>query len=488
MPFTESLDEGGNAVLGLGSASFPSTLMKLMEMDAIDPGSTPGYEAAKLIYVHHPLGPALVDRPLEMAMSQERILKVPGCPEEPLIKAFKKEWKRIGTIGADNIIFRAVQLSNIYGISTLGVNYSTDGVTPAPTNELLPLDKLWELDLYFNIYDPLNTAGSLVLNQDPDAVDFMHPKQVKVGGKSWSNTKALVLMHEQPIWIQWSDSAFGFVGRSVFQRAFYPLKSFLVSMIADQMVQDKLGLIVYKAASPGSTTDGIARFFKSMVRTAIKGARTNNVLSIGETESIETLDLQHVATAGEYSRNNIIKNIATASGRPAIFMTQETLAEGFGEGSEDAKRIARFIDGVRIEMNPAYEFMDNLVMRRAWNPTFFAMMQERFPERYAKLTYEAALQEWMDAFEPEWPNLLAEPDSDKAKGAQAKLEAATKLADSLFAVADPETKGAVAEWLADVANEQNELFSSPLLIDAEDIASYEPPMQPIGAAGDNAGD
>jgi len=477
MPFDSSLDQGGNASLAIGGSGVQSRLMAIMELDAIDPGSDPSYEACKAIYVYHPLGARMVDTPLQMAMSQERELAIPGAPEEELLRAFKREWKRIGAIGADNIIYRAVQLSHIYGVATLACNVvKANGEKENPADPLPLDDNFWKADLYFNIYDPLTTAGSLVLNQDPDAVDYMHPKQVSVGGTVWSNTKTLVLMHEQPIWIQWTNSAFGFVGRSVYQRAFYPLKSFLVSMIADQKIQEKEALIVYKSNSPGSFVDMAARAFKAMQRQAIKFSANGNVVSIGKDEELETLNLEHVATAGTYSRDNILKNIATAAGQPASLLNQETLAEGFGEGSEDAKQIARYVDRYRIEMNPAYEFMDKIVMRRAWNPEFYReVIQKRYPEQYAGLSYQAALQEWMDAWEPTWPNLLTEPDSEKAKAAQAKLDSAQKIAETLFKVADPENKAAVADWLAGIVNEQDDFYSSQLLFDSDSMASYEPP-------------
>lgn len=487
MAFDSGIDSPINGYLGITGTQMPSELMQLLEQEAIDPGSDPGYQACKTIYTNHPLGARLVDAPLQMAMSQEREIEIPGAPENDLKKEFRREWRRIGAIGADNIIYRACQLSHIYGISTLACNVLDKSGNPAPTSDVLPMDKLWDLDVYFNIFDPLNTAGSLVLNQDPLAVDFLHPKQVQVGSAVWNNTKALVLMHEQPIWIQWTNSAFGFVGRSVYQRAFYPLKSFLVSMLADQMVQDKLGLLVYKSKSPGSIIDMAARAFKSMQRIAIKGARTNNVVSIGIDEDVASLNLEHVQQAGEYSRNNILKNIATAAGMPASILNQETLAEGFGEGTEDAKNIARYIDRVRIEMNPAYEFLDNIVQRRAWNPEFYKSIQRKFPEQYADLSYEAAFRDWQDAFIAKWPNLLTEPDSEAAKLPQAKLEVAIKLAhEILSANPGPETKAEVCSWLAEIANDEKKFYSTPLLLDAEAIAEYEP-MPQAPAAGDDPG-
>lgn len=463
------------------SNGLSSPLMQIMEQETLEPGSEPSYQACKTIYAYHPLGARMVDAPLEMAMSQEREIQIPGAPEERLVNEFQKEWHKIGGIGANQIIFRVSQLSHIYGISTLACNEKLKNGDPAKTNDPLDFENLYKADLYFNIYDPLNTAGSLVLNQDPAAVDFMHPKIVRIGSQVWSGTKTLVMMHEQPIYIQWTNSAFGFVGRSVYQRAFYPLKSFINSMIADDLVQEKLGLLVYKAKQPGSIIDNVMQAFSSFKRQKILGAKTGNVLQIGQEEDLASLDLQHIDSAGRYSRENILKNIATAAGQPAVFLNQDTLAEGFGEGSEDAKQIARYIDRTRIEMNSAYEFMDKIVQRRAWNPEFYKQIQMDFPEQYGKLDYETAFQEWRDNFRAVWPNLLQEPDSEKAKAVQVKLDQAQKIADLFCKNGTQQTKADVLEWLADVVNDEKEFYSSPILVDAEDIAEFEPfDMNPDG--------
>ncbi|MDE2104585.1 MAG: hypothetical protein KGL39_45540 [Patescibacteria group bacterium] len=421
----------------------------------------------------------MVDKPLEMAMSQERVITIPGAPEEVLLDAFQREWDRLGGVGANTLAFRAAQISRIYGIGTLACNIVDDG-EKSPTNEPLPMENLHKRELAFYVFDPLNTAGSLVLNQDAGAVDFMHPRQIRVGSDSWSNTKALVLMHEQPIWIQWTDSAFGFVGRSVYQRAFYPLKSFVAAMIADNLIQEKLGLLVYKGKTPGSIVDKIALGFASLKRRAIQGAKTSNVVQIGIDEDLASLNLEHVHTAGEYSRNNILKNIATASGMPAALLNEETLTEGFGEGSEDAKQIARYIDRVRIDLKPAYQFLDAITMRRAWNEDFYAQLQKDFPAQYGKLTYEAAFQQWKEAFTATWPNLLSEPDSEKAKGSESRVKAAGEIVDRILPSCDPDNKAKVLDWLAQVANNEKDFFPEPLELDLEALRDYEPPMPQPG--------
>lgn len=469
------IDSGsGYATLGLSQMS--SELMNvLMNTEDIVPGDSPSYQACKTMYAYHPVASRMVDKPLEMAMSQERIYAIPGAPEEELIQAFKKEWKRLGGIGANQLIYRLAQISRIYGIGTLACNV-LDGGTKAKTSDPLPLENLHKADLAFYVFDPLNSAGSLILNQDPNAVDFMHASQVRIGAESWSSSKTCVLMNEQPIWIEWTDSAFGFVGRSVFQRAFYPLKTFVSSMIADNLVQEKLALIVHKAKTPGSIVDRRALSWFGIKRQQIKGAKTGNVVQIGIDEDMSSLDLDHVHTAGEYSRDNCLKNIALASGMPAILLNEETLAKGFGEGSEDAKQIARYIDRLRIELEPAYRFLDQIVMRRAWNEDFFEHIKQSYPEQYKKLNYDAAFLSWKDAFEPTWPNLLTEPDSEKAKAAESRVKAATDIAEKILPHCDQENKALIVDWLAQVANNEKDLFSEPLVLDVDAIASYEPPL------------
>lgn len=484
MSIDSGIDQGGYAYMGLSDYGGSQLMQAFNGVSDIVPGESPSYEACKTIYVYHPLGSRMVDKPLELAMSQEREMSVPGAPEEVLLEAFRREWDRLGGVGGDAIAYQAGQVARIYGIGTLACNVVTDD-KKAPTNEPLPLEDLHKQELAFYVFDPLNTAGSLVLSQDTAAVDFMRPRQVRVGSESWSNTKVVVLMHEKPIWIQWTNSAFGFVGRSVYQRAFYPLKSFIASMIADNLVQQKLGLLVYKGKSPGSIIDRVALAFSSLKRQAIKGAQTNNVVQIGIDEDLASLNLEHVHTAGEYSRNNVLKNVATGSGMPAVLLNEETLTEGFGEGTEDAKQVAKYIDRVRLELKPAYRFLDAITMRRAWNEDFYReMIQPNFPRQYGKVTYEAAFQQWKDAFVAKWPNLLTEPDSEKSKGMEARIKSAGEIVDRILEVGEPTNTALALDWMAQVANQQKDFFPEPLELDMDALATYEPPVPQMGEEND----
>ncbi|MDE3023910.1 MAG: hypothetical protein KGI54_18995, partial [Pseudomonadota bacterium] len=301
------------------------------------------------------------------------------------------------------------------------------------------------------------------------------PTYLKVGSKDYHPSRAVIMMNEQPIYIQWSNSAFGFVGRSVYQRALFPLKSFVQSMITDDAVTQKAAILVAKLKSPGSIIDTVTRAFYQFKRQSIKGAKTGNVLSIGIDENIESIDLKNIRDAAEFARENILKNIATSANMPASMLNQETLAEGFGEGTEDAKQIARYIDRLRIEMGPAYQFMDDIVMRRAWNADYYKTIQRRYPGQYGNVPYETAFYQWKNAFKVTWPNLLKEPDSELVKVDDIIMKAAIGTVEVLAPMLDPSNKATLAVWLADVMNDRKMMFSSPLLLDEEAIARYAPP-------------
>jgi hypothetical protein len=226
--------------------------------------------------------------------------------------------------------------------------------------------------------------------------------------------------------------------------------------------------------SPGSVIDQRARNWFGFKRQAIKGAKTGNVVSIGTDEAIESVDLKNLRDAAEFSRNNCIKNIATAAKMPASMLYQETLTEGFGEGSEDAKIIARFIDRMRIEMQPDYRFMDEIVMRRAWSPEFYKIIQRKYAE-YQRVPYETSFYEWKNAFTATWPNLLVEPESELVKVDDIVMKSAIALYEVASPQLDPDNKATATIWLAEIANERKKLFSKPLELDEHKLAAYVPP-------------
>ena len=85
--------------------------------------------------------------------------------------------------------------------------------------------------------------------------DFNQVTKVTVAGKIYQRSRYQVVTNEEPIYIAYTDSGFGFTGRSVYQRALFPLKSFIKTMIADDSIATKNGLIVAKMKAAGSVTN-----------------------------------------------------------------------------------------------------------------------------------------------------------------------------------------------------------------------------------------
>lgn len=453
-----------SAVVTVNGSNLGTSLQELLMADEIVPGAAPSYQLCKTIYLYHPLGAKMAESPITMAQCQEREISVPASPEARVKDAFVREWR---SLQCDEYIHTTASMARVYGIATLAL--MVEGLAP---NRPADYRKLWEQSVSFNVLDPLNTSGSLVLSQDPNAFDFQKPNGVAVSGIPYHRSRAIVKMNEKPIYIGYSTSAFGYVGRSTYQRALFPLKSFVQSMITDDMVTRKAGVLIAALKGAGSIVDNIMAKMTGIKRQLIKEAQTDNVISItAPEERIETLNMQNLDGAFGQARKDILENIAAAGDMPAQLLNNETFAEGFGEGSEDAKKVARYIDRVRVELAPLYAFMDKIVQFRAWSPAFYDTIQREFPE-YRNVPYVQAFYTWVNSFSAVWPSLLTEPDSEKIKTEETKLRAITGLVEVLLKVCDPQNKAAVLAWAADNFNENKMLFPNPLILDIPAIEDW----------------
>lgn len=452
--------------INIVGAGVGTALSQVLLCDDIEPGSEPSYQLSKLIYTYHPLGKRLADTPVSLAQSQPREISIPTAPDRAR-EAFEDEWERLRI---DSHILNVGGLSRVYGIAAIAI--LVKGLRP---DEPLDFTKLAEAEITFNVFDPLNMAGSLVLDLNPNSFDFLKPTGIRVNGERYAPGRFVVKINEKPIYLDYSNAAFGFSGRSVYQRGLYALKSFIRTMITDEMVARKAGLLVAKMVPPGSIVDGLMTAMFGVKRQMLKEGETDNVLGITPDESIETLNMQNVNTAMEVSRRNIINNIAAAADMPAIIINSETYVAGFGEGTEDAKNVARYVEGIRAELADIYTWFDKIVMYRAWSPAFYKTIQAT-NEDFANMPYNEAFQMWSNSFRAIWPSLIEEPDSEKVKVADTKLKAIIALIEVLLPACDPDNKAKLISWAADNFNTIVELFQSPLELDYETLAAYEPPV------------
>jgi hypothetical protein len=459
-------DPQSSAELGVTGSTLGNALQQVLTAQDIQPGDQPGYETCKGIYLYHPFGAKIAEKPVKMAQSQPRNISIPNSPEDRVKEEFLKTWDKIG---ADKRIYMTRVLAKVYGISAIALMEEKVEVEK-------PLDfkTLYKRKFTFNIYDPLNVAGSLVLNQDPMAFDFQHAQEIRVSGNTFHRSRSRVVMNEFPIYISYTPSTYGFTGRSCYQRALFPLKSFVQTMQTNDMISLKAAVIVEKIKQPSSVINQAMRLANAFRRTIVKAARIGNVVSIGPEDSIESIDLKNLSEPFMTARKNIVQDIASGVPMPARLLTEESYAEGFGEGSEDAKDMARFVKEEREQMQPLYDFFDEIVMHTAWTPDFYEIIQKEYPRQYGGVEFDAAFYQWKNSFKAEWPNLLEEPDSEKVKVDDIKLRALISILMALMPKLPPEELAKVIEWVCDNMNEMRLLFSSPLNLDFEAIAEMQP--------------
>ncbi|MER4046921.1 DUF1073 domain-containing protein [Klebsiella pneumoniae] len=457
--------------IAIGSCS--PELITLLDSDDIQPGMSAGYQTCKTIYLFHPLGGKMVDRPIKMAMNESRTVHISQAYgiEQRLRDAFEREWK---ALGADKHIANAARISRIYGVSAIAM--LVDNQEPSTA---VDYRTLYKHNVTFNILDPLNTAGSIVLNQDPNAQDFQKVDGIRVAGKPYHKSRCVVQQNEDPIYLAYNSAAFGFTGRSVYQRALFPLKSFIQTMRTDDMVSVKGGLLVTKIQGPSSVVNNMMQKLSGIKRMMLKRGKTGEVLQIGANDSIESIDLSNLEKPLDSSRNHILENIAAAADMPAIILNSETFAQGFGEGTEDARSVAVYIDNIREWLEPLYDYFIRICQYRAWSIEFFNSLRADFPE--LKNTYSLYFSSWINNFEYCWPSSLKEPESEKVKVDEIRFKAIVSMLEVLLPQVntDDENRALLIEWAQTNANANESLFPQRLDLDIDSL-KVNRPQQPQG--------
>lgn len=438
--------------------SYPTSgeLGKILLADDLQPGDPVGYETAKRIYEYHPLGGKLAEKPVSMALSQEREIMIDGAPGDDVIEEFKRAREELNI---DEQIHRLGVIAKIYGIGAMFI-----GIKDVDPKEPLSIEELRDPTLYINAVDPLNAAGSLILNQDPLDPDYLKPRELAIQGTRFHRSRSVVLMNEMPIYLGWTDSAFGFSGRSVFQRILFSLKAYVECMRSAEMLARKCGVIVAKTKQQSSAANQIASMFMRNKREETKLARTGQVLSISVEEDVYALDLTNTGPALEIALKQIRETIACGSGTPSILVNEETFTQGFGEGTEDAKNVASFIEAQRRWLEPVLAFTDRIAQARAWTPEFYSLIQSRYPE-YKDRPYDATVAQWRQQFKAEWPAYLKESETEKSARIREQLKSLNETFALLWDKLDPDNKMRALEWIQDCVNSMPDIVPSQLMLD-----------------------
>ena len=441
---------------GLGSNSPLSVILQAQD---IIPGDEPSYQVCKAIYTSHPLGKKIIDSPIVKAMHRPRELSVSNMPPE-IVDRFNEIWNKLEV---DAVIADCARLARIYGISSIAI-MPEDGKKP---DEPLLKEDLWSGNIKFNVFDPLNTAGSMVGILDPNNPDFLKYSTIAVAGVPYAKNRTHIQLYEAPVYLSYTSSAYGYVGRSAFNRALYPLQSYVQSMITDHIYMLKAGVLVAKINQPGSIIDKIQQTAQNIRLNILKIAKVGNTVSIKPDEAIESLDLKNL----EYQepRRNILENIALSLDMPTQFLTSDRLSQGFGEGKEDSRILAGFIESIRQEMAPIYKFMDSIIQRVAWNPDFFLAIQSKEKDQLGGLSYDEFFFRCQRDFKALWPDALEPDRKEKAEYQTAQYECLQKVYETLDPICSGDNRVNLSVWFVDNANSLKELIPNELNLDFDEV-------------------
>lgn len=441
-----------------------SPLYRILMAQELVPGSQPSYEICKDLYLFHPLGKKIVDAPVNKSMQKKRDILVTDDISEEVVRRFNDVWSELKI---DSYIANTHRLARIYGVASVAV-IPADGNTTKP----LTPDELYSTgtNIKFSVFDPLNTAGSMVGILDPNDPEFLKYSSIAVNGVPYARSRTHIQLNEQPVYLSFTSSAFGYVGRSVFNRALYPLQSFLSSMITDNLVMIKSGVLVAKVKQPGSISDRVMSFAQKVRLNVLKQARTGNTISVMPDESIESLDLHNLDYA--IPRKNILENIALSLDMPPSFLTGESLSQGFGEGSEDAKLIAGYIDSIRLDLNELYEFFDNIVQYIAWSPEYFETLKAT-DDNYKGVDYQTWFNRARDSFQAIWPPALEPTKKELVLYQKEKYKSVLEVYKTLRPEVEGENLGKLIDWATTNLNESKEIFPNALHLDIEAIENDE---------------
>ncbi|MDN7611247.1 hypothetical protein [Burkholderia cepacia] len=416
--------------------------------EVIEPGHGLSYQLAKSIYLEHPLGQRIVDGVINLAFSQERVIA--GIPEDAK-KAFTDTW---AAHRADTAIKNVARHARIYGLGTL-------------------------VDLgegTFKVYDSLLTAGSMVGNLDPLSRDFLSPNDPAVQGFKFTPANSIVAFNGTPIYLAYSQSAFGYTGRSAYYNMLPLLAGFLVSCDADTLILKKAGVLVAKTKSAGSAMNRLSQWWQRRKANDVKRALNGNVLAIEVEESIETLNLNNTADAVTTARNDTISNIATALDCPAVILKNDVLTSGFGEGKEDSKVIAQYVERYRGELEHLFEWVTPRIQTLAWTEEWYESFKLGNPA-YATISYASAIGYWKNQMESKWPNFLVEPDSEKVKREESSFNAYMQIFEKLQAgIRNAETRRQLAQAIIELtdSDEMKTLLPMPIDLTFSDEDFEEP--------------
>ena len=318
-------------------------------------------QQAKKYYTNHPYGKRIVDYLIDMA-NIERSFSMGSYSEGILV------FKEISLRTSQNEAVReACKQALIFGECTLYVVIESDDKElsdiskPLLYHKIKPSDKIRFLCAY-----PI--IANSTTEQNPLNINFMRKTNINVNGTSVHPSRAIVLRYGMPLYLAFTNSAFQFTGRSIYQNCAGALDTLTLLDNAQTRVANQIGLIIHGFDTHGSAgsevigNDNLQDVIQAKAQQT-NYATTNNTLAIPNADNISYLESSSAAQAVSTMRVDLLKRVSSGTSVPYQELVGESYSSNLSEGSSDfklAQQKLTYIQNTILKM--AYDFTDKIIL------------------------------------------------------------------------------------------------------------------------------
>lgn len=387
------------------------------------------YDECKDIYLHWPLGKRVVTSLTNFALSAKRDISFNDLP----IQCVKLYEDTLDSFKVVQIVKQAGNYARMYGMSAIFVAHKK--VKP---NKPLSYDDLNPNDLSFNVLDPLNLAG-IQINQDPTSVAYQKVTKVIVNGQNVHPTRILILFNDIPLYLRWIPSTYSWGSPSVFENMKSLIKSWNRCVIALERMATKAGSIIVKHRDSAVLNSITVRAAEATLD-QIRNMQNDGIASLEKDASIELFNLTgcDVVDSIIEQMNKLI--LLALADTPSNILLDKNLAEGFAEGSEDAKVMTMAIDSFRERsLTPAYKFLDFYLLRTCFRQNTISQLKADFHNDLKTVDSSSLKEKILQGYSWEYGSLIPEKDSEKAQTLSTHLDTLGKLKEMGANLADIES-------------------------------------------------
>lgn len=387
------------------------------------------YDECKDIYLHWPLGKRVITSLTNFALSAPRDITFADLPIE-CVKTYESTLEAFKVL---QVVKQAANYSRLYGMSAIFVAHKK--IRPSKP---LTYDDLNPNDISFNVLDPLNLAG-IQISQDPTNVNYQKITNIVVNGQTVHPTRILVLFNDMPLYLRWIPSTYSWGSPSVFENMKNLIKSWNRCVVALERMATKAGSIIVKHRDSGVVLNSIAAKAAEVTLDAIRDMQNDGIASLEKDANIELFNLSGVETVDAIieQMNKLI--LLALADTPSNVLLDKNLAEGFAEGSEDAKVMTMAIDSFRERaLTPAYKFLDFYLLRICFRPEALEKLKDLYSNDLKEFDIATLKEKLLQGFDWQYGSLIPEKDSEKAQTLSTHLDALGKLKEMGANLADLE--------------------------------------------------